>query len=211
MYIELFVEGKAYRGELISEAGNTIIFRSLLDDNIVTIDLPHVYTLYSYTDKSDEQLNYKVEHIISSKEESIFTEDDINLIANSYNVVTIYRTLHSLRSLDFKFNTLEEITLQSLKEKVKHIIEREYKSNLEYINSDTDLTLEEGKKLIDAIDRAKEDYYNILNITNNIIEVLDAFPPMFNETLPYISEIIKYIKHNEEIANIIRSADTQTR
>lgn len=208
MYIELFAAGKAYRGELISNIDNVITFSDIFDNSVVTLELPIEYDLYSYNDRT-QQFDYKVEHIIASRDEGIFTEEDINLIANSYDVIRVYRTLHSLRSLGFKFNTLEEVTLQPLIEKLKIIIEREYVSNVEYIDTDDELTSSERKNLIDAIDRAKVNYYNILQVTDNIIEVLDTFPSMFNETLSYISEIIKYIKHDEEIADYIRAANAQ--
>lgn len=204
MYVELFIRNKAYRGVLVSDTNSNVTLKSLPSNDIVTVELSQEYTMYIHEEEG-EQFSYIIEHINALKDETIFTVEDVDLITNSYNVVERFQILHSLRSLGFKFNALEEITAQALIENLKTIIEREYVSNIEYINTDDELTTEERQNLVNAINRAKLDYYRILQVTDSITEILDTFPPMFNETLPYISDITYYIKRNEEIANNIRT------
>lgn len=209
MYIELFTKTRAYRGSLIRRVNNTIVLKDLQAESVFILELDFEHTLYNYAVRS-EYFDYTLEHIISAKSEKIFTSEDISLIINSYDVVKNYRIIHSLRSLGFKFNTLEEIKLPSLVKNLKNITKKEHAVNKAYINTDTDLTLIEKNNLINTINRAKTVYYSKLRKATNIIEALDDFPPMFNETLSYISDIIYYIKrYDEESANITRSADTQ--
>jgi len=203
MYIELILKNITYRGELISNSNNTIIFRDIFTNSICNIELPLHYTLYEYNDLFLSYFNYKVEHIKRLSEESLFNEDDVILIANAYDVVKIYHILHTLRSLGFKFNTLDQLTLLQLKENIWLNVEREYSVNLDFIKNDDDLDMYESKNLILAINRAKDRYQTLLQTTDSIIEVLKAYPPMFNETLSYLSEIIRYIDQNESKPNFI--------
>jgi hypothetical protein len=205
MYIELILPNKVYRGELLNESSDSITFRDLLTNDIFTIEINGIYTLYKYIDLTITNLKCKVEHIKRSYEEKIFSDYDTNLIANTYDAIKMYHVLHTLRSLGLEFNSLDQLTLPQLKERIWLVVEREYNSNLNFINNDNDLNTEESRNLIAAIDRAKSRYQSILQTTDSIIKVFKAYPPMFNENLSYISNIIRYIEQDAKTPDHIRT------
>ena len=193
MYTELFTNTRTYRGELVEEKNNCITILCGVTNELVNIPLQGEYCLYKYENVLASSYLYRLDHIIVANKDDIFTAEDRILIANSNDVVKIYQILHSLRSLGFNFNRLEDIKLAELKVNINQIINKAYKNNISEIKQDDELTLEEKTVLINTIKRSKKNYLNILKNTHDVRTILSAFPPMFNEDLLYLTELVRYI------------------
>lgn len=193
MYIELFTNTKTYRGELVKEENNRITIQCGITNELIDISLQGEYCIYKHENVLASSYLYRLDHIITANKDDIFTEDDRILIANSNDVVKIYHILHSLRSLGFSFNRLEDIKLADLKININQIIIKAYNNNILEITQDEELTLDEKTILINTIKRSKEKYLNIVKNTHDVKTILSAFPPMFNEDLLYLTELVRYI------------------
>jgi len=197
MYIELFTDIETYRGELSYMEGDSITFVCGITNVPTTVLLCGAYSLYQFENVDAAGYLHRLEHIVMSKIDPIFTVEDRILIANANDVIKIYHILHSLRSLEFSFNNINDLKIADLRSNIINIVNIAYSNNKIEIEEDEELTTEEKTSLISTMDRSREKYFNIINNTNDVKMVLSTFPPMFNEKLLYLSELVNYINQHD--------------
>ena len=204
MFIEIFKEKKAYRGKQLERDDNTITLLDALNNCEHKISLEGQYILTEYGDekKESEIFEYILDYVKLAANDNFLTSKDKEYVLSSTNVIETYQIIKTLRVLDFNFNSLNDLTPEDVKEKLKYLLEEEYNYNLLYINQDNDLTESEKEKLILTIDRSKCNYLNVLENLIDIVTMFEEFPPMFNDKLLYLGDVVNIIKYGRELANL---------
>lgn len=209
MYIEIFKQNQAYRGVIAHRDEDTITLNDILDGSEHIVDLTGEYTLIEYGDNPNNKshLDNILYYLKLVKNDDFLSEVDKKVILNSNNIIAEYQIIKTLRALKFNFNSLSNLTSSNVKKSLKVLLEEEYDYNIQYISEDEDLTQEEKQKLILTMSRSKENYLDLLKNQTDIIVMLGEFPPMFNEKLLYLGDIVNTIKNEREFAELLSSSE----
>lgn len=193
MFVEIYKDLKAYRGDIEYRENDYLSLKDIESDEVFNVCLTGEYILVEHDDDSIK--NRILRDIQIVKDDELLSDDDKDFIISKEDILEHYKIIKTLRILSLPHNNLLDVDLIEFKKGLMRLIEEEYIYNVTSINDDEDLTEQEKNMLIMTLDRAKTLYLDKVNTLTCIKLLLKEFPPMFNDKLIYIGEVINYLEY----------------
>lgn len=177
---ELTLNGKIYRGELLSENSNEITLKHIISDEISTYILPETYeiTKQQILDVNEDvgslprifSLIKKLEHNV------LFTKEEIYEIIQEKDVVLKIQIQSVLKTLKIDKGN---ISIDIVKEALIQYAKEETLLNVGFIKNDSDLDENQCNILILNFNEILNNFVKSLKETNAITDIYLKIPDIF--------------------------------
>jgi len=183
---ELTLEGKIYRGELLSESSSEIKLKDIMSEEISTYVLPNIYTITKQEvteGNTDPGSLEKTVEYIKNLDTTFFTTEEIYDITQNHDIQLAIQLQHLLKKLNIN---KENISVNIAKNALIQCAVEETELNIDLIKNDIDLDKDQRDFLVSNFNQILSNFIESLEDANTIIDIDSKIPDIFKtEALKY--------------------------
>jgi hypothetical protein len=183
---ELTLDGKIYRGELLSENSKEIKLKDIISEEILNYVLPDIYSITKQqivegdTDPGSLQKTFED---IKNLDTSFFTNEEIYDITQNHNIELAIHLQYTLKKLNLN---KENISIDIIKDALIQCAKNETLLNVDLIKNDSDLDETQQDMLILNFNEILNNFIKSLKGVNTIVDIDSIIPDIFKiEELKY--------------------------
>lgn len=176
---ELTLNGKIFRGELLSDSSKEIKLKDITSGKIETYILGDTYIITKqeiFEDDPGVGSLQKTFHDIKNLNTNFFTKEEIYDITQTYDVQAAIELLYVIKELNIN---KENPSIFMIKNGCIQYAKNETKNNLNLINNDVDLNSTQREFLVLKFNEILNNFIESLKSAKDIIEIDSKIPDIF--------------------------------